>query len=69
MRTAARPRRYMARHWLLLLRPVLRYSPTRDAFVLRFVGRSRGPVLRPERRRRRRQPPFEGIERRGARAA
>jgi hypothetical protein len=32
------------------MRPVLRYSTTRDAFVLRVVGRHRGPVLRRERR-------------------
>jgi hypothetical protein len=65
---SARRRRYVARHWLLVLGPVLRYSPTRDAFVLRVVGSSRGPVLRPDRRSRRQQP-FEGSERRGAQAA
>ena len=32
------------------MRPVLRYSSTRDAFVLRIVGSHRGPVLRRERR-------------------
>jgi len=41
---------------------MLRYSYSRDAFVLRGVGRSVGPVLRPNRRMRR-QPPFEGIDR------
>jgi hypothetical protein len=66
MRSAVRPRRYVARHWLFVLRPLLRYSATRDAFVLRFIGRSTGPVLRPDRRHRgRRRPQFEGIERRG----
>jgi hypothetical protein len=69
MRSAARPRRYVARFWLLVLRPVLRYSATRDAFVLRLVGNSRGPVLRPDRRRRRRSEPFEGIDRRGVQTA
>jgi hypothetical protein len=68
MRTVTRPRRYVASHWLFILRPVLRYSTTRDAFVLRLVGRSTGPVLRPDRRRQRRQP-FEGVERRHAQTA
>jgi hypothetical protein len=54
----------VARHWLLLLRPLLRYSATRDAFVLRGVGRSIGPVLRADRRRGRGRS-FAGVERRG----
>jgi hypothetical protein len=65
MRSAVRPRRYVARHWLVILTPFLRYSATRDAYVLRVVGRSRGPVLRLNRRRRRSQP-FAGADRRGA---
>jgi len=70
MRSAARPRRYIARHRLLIIRPLLRHSVTRDAFVLRDIGNSVGPVLRPDRRRRRRREPrFEGIERRRAQAA
>jgi hypothetical protein len=68
MRSAARPRRYIPRTWLLILTPGLRYSETRDAFVLRGIGSSRGPVLRPDRRRRRHRAPFEGVDRRGARA-
>ena len=68
MRSAVRPRRYVARHWLVILTPLLRYSATRDAYVLRVVGGSRGPVLRPDRRRRRSQP-FAGADRRGAGAA
>jgi hypothetical protein len=67
MRSAARPRRYIARFWLLALRPVLRYSATRDAFVLRLIGNARGPVLRPNRRRR--PEPFDGIDRRGVQTA
>jgi hypothetical protein len=66
MRSATRPRRYVAQHWLLLLKPALRYSVTRDAFVLRLLGNSAGPVLRPDRRRRRRREPFQGVERRRA---
>jgi hypothetical protein len=66
MRTAKRPRRYVARHWLLLMRPLMRYSGARDAYVLRLVGSTWGPVLRPERRRRQR---FEGVDRRGTRLA
>jgi hypothetical protein len=50
LRTVRRPRRYVARHWLLLLRPLFRYSEVRDAYVLRAVGRSLGPVLRVDRR-------------------
>jgi hypothetical protein len=52
----------------VLLRPLLRYSVSRDAFVLRLVGRSTGPVLRQDRRRRRPRQ-FEGVERRRAQAA
>ena len=69
MRSAARPRRYIARYGLLVLRPLLRYSLTRDAFVLRLVGNSVGPVLRPERRGRVRRQHLDGIERRGASSA
>jgi hypothetical protein len=54
----------VARHWLLLMRPLLRYSTTRDAYVLRLIGRKAGPVLRIDRRHRR-QPAFTGAERRG----
>jgi hypothetical protein len=68
MRSTRRPRRYVAKRWLLILRPLLRYSATRDAFVLRLVGRSTGPVLRPDRRRARRRP-FEGVERRRTQTA
>jgi hypothetical protein len=45
-----------------VLRPLLRYSVTREAYVLRGVGNSLGPVLRADRRRRRRR--FDGVERR-----
>lgn len=50
MRTVRRPRRYVAKHWLLVLRPLFAYNFTRDAYVLRGVGRHHGPVLRSERR-------------------
>jgi hypothetical protein len=49
------------------MRPILRYSVIRDAFVLRGIGSSAGPVLRPDRRCR--QAPREGVDRRRARAA
>jgi hypothetical protein len=68
MRTQQRPRRYLAPHWLSMLKPVLRYSATRDAFVLRGVGRSSGPVLRVDRRRRGKSS-YDGAERRRLRAA
>jgi hypothetical protein len=51
MRRVMRPRRYVARHWLVLGRPLLRYSEPREAYVLRLVGRKWGPVLRQDRRR------------------
>lgn len=69
MRSEARPRHYVARRWLFLMRPMVRYSATRDAYVLRFIGRSRGPVLRVDRRSRRSAKSFVGHERRGAGAA
>jgi len=47
----------------MLMRPVLRYSVSRDAYVLRGVGRHVGPVLRVDRRMVRR-PRFDGAERR-----
>ena len=67
MRTVRRPRRYVARHWLLLLKPVLRYSRARDAFVLRAIGSKVGPVLRVDRRGAR--AGFQGNERRRTRVA
>jgi hypothetical protein len=51
MRTVKRPRRYVARHWFTLMRPFVRYSKTRDAYVLRLVGSNMGPVVRVDRRR------------------
>lgn len=57
-----RPRHYVSRVTLLLLRPLFRPSRSRDAYVLRVIGGSRGPVLRRERRRRQRGHP--GPERR-----
>jgi hypothetical protein len=46
----------------MLVRPLFRYSLSRDAYVLRLIGNSRGPVLRRERRARQRD--FNGPERR-----
>jgi hypothetical protein len=43
---APRPRRAISPTTLALLRPLLRYSGTRQAYVLRVVGRRVGPVLR-----------------------
>jgi hypothetical protein len=64
LHSARRPRRYLDPQWLSLLMPVLRYSHFRDAFVLRGIGNSVGPVLRPDRRDRR-QRTFDGTDRRG----
>jgi hypothetical protein len=69
MRTQQRPRRYVASYWLLALKPVMRYSATRDAYVLRVVGNSTGPVLRADRRGRRRSSSYTGTERRRMSAA
>lgn len=41
-----RPRRKVGRWTLAVLRPLLRYSYRRDAWVLRLGGDKRGPVLR-----------------------
>lgn len=68
MRSQQRPRRYVAGSWLSLLKPVLRYSATRDAFVLRAIGNSSGPVLRVDRRTAR-QTAYSGAERRRMSAA
>ena len=48
---ASRRRHYVSKLTLTLVRPVFRYSISRDAYVLRLIGNSRGPVLRRERRR------------------
>jgi hypothetical protein len=64
-----RTRRYVAKNTLVLLSPFFRYSYSRDAFVLRGVGRSVGPVLRLDRRCMRDGRPLDGIERRAARIA
>ena len=62
MQRIARPRRYVSQVQLYAMAPVLRYSALRDAYVLRFVGETRGPVLRRERRRDQRA--YAGPERR-----
>jgi hypothetical protein len=63
-----RRRRYLSHRWFTLLSPLLRYSYSRDAYILRGVGRRVGPVLRPERRRHLGDP-SDGIERRAERLA
>ncbi len=47
---APRARKPISRTKLALLRPFLRYSQGRDAYVLRGVGNSYGPVFKPQRR-------------------
>jgi hypothetical protein len=64
VRTVRRPRRFVDQRWLALLSPVFRYSNSRDAFLLRGIGGSVGPVLRPDRRLR--QQSFHGVERRAS---
>jgi hypothetical protein len=59
---AQRPRHYVSQTTLGLLRPLFRYSLSRDAYVMRLVGNRRGPVLRHERRHKERD--YAGPERR-----
>ena len=46
-RSRRRPRHYVGWQTFRLIRPALRYSASRDAYVLRGVGGRHGPVLRP----------------------
>ena len=50
-----------------MLRPILRYSHVRDAYVLRGVGSSVGPVLRVDRRGAHTGREYAGRERRSRR--
>jgi hypothetical protein len=63
LRIERRPRRYVARHWLIVLAPLFAYNHSRDAYVLRIGGRHIGPVLRPDRRVQRERP-ADGTDRR-----
>ncbi len=65
MRTVQRRRRYVSGRTLMVVRPFLRYSPSRRAYVLRGVGRNFGPVLRIDRRPRS-AGHWDGVERRRA---
>jgi len=62
MRTVRRPRRYIDERLLPVIVPAFRYSRSRDAFVLRGIGNSVGPVLRVDRRSAQRA--FNGADRR-----
>ena len=62
MRSSHRPRRYINPWLLATLKPALRYSDFRDAYILRGIGNHVGPVIRPERRRK--QVEFPGRDRR-----
>jgi hypothetical protein len=61
LRTKRRPRHYVDRRLLAALRLVFTYNYSRDAYVLRGVGRHRGPVLKQDRRVHR-EPPAEGVD-------
>ncbi|HEX3518112.1 MAG TPA: hypothetical protein VHT29_03655 [Solirubrobacteraceae bacterium] len=63
MRAVPRRRHYLASQRLTLLTPVFRYSDSRDAYVLRVIGKRVGPVLRADRRVTKRRR-LEGPERR-----
>jgi hypothetical protein len=45
-RATPRPRHYVSRRTLSLLRPLFAYNHNRDAYILRGVGKRVGPVLR-----------------------
>jgi hypothetical protein len=45
-----RPRHHVAAGVVKALKPLLRFSYSRDAYVLRLVGDRHGPVLRPRTR-------------------
>lgn len=62
MQSIGRPRQYISSARLYAMFPLLRFSYERGAYVLRFVGESRGPVLRKDRRRRQRE--LTGVDRR-----
>lgn len=47
MTRTTRQRRPAGRGTLLVMRPLMRYSPGRSAYVLRLVGQRWGPVLVP----------------------
>lgn len=48
MRAAQRPRRPIGKTKLALMTPLLRYSQSRDAYILRLIGKYAGPVYRPD---------------------
>ncbi len=62
MHSTGRPRQYVSPARLYAMFPLLRFSYERGAYVLRFVGETKGPVLRKDRRRRHRE--FAGDDRR-----
>lgn len=66
MRNQARTRHYLSPAMVALLRPSFRYSEGRDAYVLRLVGHTTGPVLKVNRRRT--QQAIPGPDRRRASA-
>jgi hypothetical protein len=55
MQRVGRPRQYVSAARLYAMFPALRFSYERGAYVLRFVGETRGPVLRKDRRRRKQE--------------
>jgi hypothetical protein len=62
IQSIGRPRQYVSAARLYAMFPVLRFSYERGAYVLRFVGENRGPVIRKDRRRR--QQELSGPDRR-----
>jgi YD repeat-containing protein len=62
MHRPARPRHYVSSGLLTVMRPFMRYSYSRGAYVLRVVGERWGPVLRKDQRRH--QLDYDGSDRR-----
>ncbi|HEX3688349.1 MAG TPA: hypothetical protein VHV28_01590 [Solirubrobacteraceae bacterium] len=62
IQSIGRPRQYVSAARLYAMFPLVRFSYERGAYVLRFVGETRGPVLRKDRRRRAQE--FAGSDRR-----
>ena len=56
-RETPRPRHLVGKRTIRLVKPFFRYSRVRDAYVLRVIGRHRGPVLRLKRPALRPRPP------------
>jgi hypothetical protein len=60
VRTVERKRHHVRPLLITLLKPVMRYSYSRDAYVLRAIGQEHGPVLKARTAATARQPQDSG---------